>query len=235
MNLEAMTRDGLADYVAAQLDHFFPDGASGARAAIDRDLDEALHRIIHCIKGVRMWRPESFDYLHSSQYTIFLYYLANTIWRNRQDERLCTKLFYLNKALNGIDCFYAIDMPDIWFIGHSVGIVFSRTTYGNYFAVYQNATVGKSHGAAPVLGECVLMYPNTAIIGDCRIAPRTYLAQGTSVINQDTPGNAIAFQNGPTLTFRKPKHDIIADIFRIDPQDMKETEDQALAFAGETP
>jgi serine O-acetyltransferase len=28
-----------------------------------------------------MWTPGRFDHLHSSQYTTFLYYLANTLWR----------------------------------------------------------------------------------------------------------------------------------------------------------
>jgi len=95
--LKHMTRTDLGDYVAAQLANFFPDKSRDVRQGIDRDLDEAIMRVVRCIDGVRMWRAGEFDYLHSSQYTIFLYYLANTIWRNRQDERLATKLFYLNR------------------------------------------------------------------------------------------------------------------------------------------
>ncbi|HEY5606917.1 MAG TPA: hypothetical protein VIM38_01120 [Alphaproteobacteria bacterium] len=217
--LKHMTRTELRDYVAAQVANFFPDKSRDVRQGIDRDLDEAIMRVVRCIDGVRMWRAGEFDYLHSSQYTIFLYYLANTIWRNRQDERLATKLFYLNKALNGIDCFYAIDMPDIWFIGHSVGIVFARATYANYLAVYQNATVGKNNGRAPVLEEGVVLYPNSAIVGGCHVRARSYIGQGQRIVDADTPGDCLVYNDGPKLVFKKPKRNILAeDFFRLQPE-----------------
>lgn len=215
MRLLHSSRDGLLDYVAAQLAHFFPDRGGDARPVLDRDLDEALARLGRSINAARMWTPDEFDYLHSSQYTMFLYFLANTVWRNQENERLCTKLFYLNKALNGIDLFYRIKMPDIWFIGHSVGVVFADATYGEYLAVYQNATVGKNHGVAPRLGEGVVLYPNSAIIGDCTIGPRTFLAQGQSIIDQDTPGDCTVFSENGKLTFRKPSRNLLTDFFRI--------------------
>lgn len=215
MNLKDITREELADYVAAQADAFFPDRRPGMRAAIDRDLDEALHRLNVCINAVRWWKEDQFDYLHSSQHCIFLYYLANTIWRNRQDQRTCTKLFCLNKALNGFDCFYDNPLPDRFFIGHSVGIVLARTTFSDYLVLYQGCTVGKNHGAAPVLGEGVVLYPNSAIIGNCNIGPGTIVGQGASVIDADTPGNCYVFSNGGELVFKKAKRNVLADIFRL--------------------
>lgn len=215
MNLRGITRDGLADYVSAQIGNFFPDGAPGLRDCVSRDLDEALDRTATCIDSVRMWKQGEFDYLHSSQYCIFLYYLANTAWRNREDQPFCTKLFLLNKTLNGFDCFYDNVLPDRFFIGHSVGIVLARMTFSDYLVLYQNSTVGKNHGAAPVLGEGVVLYPNSAIIGNCRIGPGTIVSQGCSVINKDTPGGCYVFPDGPELTFRKPKRNVLADIFRL--------------------
>jgi serine O-acetyltransferase len=215
MNLKGMTKGALADYVAAQLGHFFPDGQNDLRASVTRDLDETLDRVQTCVNAVRMWKENEFDYLHSSQYCIFLYYLANTAWRNRQDQKFCTKLFLLNKALNGFDCFYDNALPDKFFIGHSVGIVLARTTLANYLVLYQNSTIGKNHGDAPVLGEGVVLYPNTAIIGKCRIGAGTVVAQGCSVINQDTPGDCYVFSQGDELVFKKPKRNVLADIFRL--------------------
>ena len=52
-------------------------------------------------------------------------------------------------------------MPEVFFIGHSVGIVLAKARYGNRLVLYQNSTVGKNHGDAPSLGEGVVMYPNT--------------------------------------------------------------------------
>jgi serine O-acetyltransferase len=201
--------------VAAQMGHFFPDGQNGLRDCVVRDLDETLDRVQTCVNAVRLWTENEFDYLHSSQYCTFLYYLSNTAWRNRQDQRLCTKLFLLNKALNGFDCFYNNVLPDKFFIGHSVGIVLARTTFSNYLVLYQNSTVGKNHGEAPVLGEGVVLYPNSAIIGRCNIGPSTVIAQGCSIINQDTPGDCYVFSNDGELTFKKPKRNVLADIFRL--------------------
>jgi len=214
MKLKDFSRDQMIDYVADQLGALFPDGAKDLRATIRRDIDEALDRLELCIGAVRLWTPNEFDYLHSSQHCIFIYYLANTIWRNRQDQKTCTKLFALNKALHGFDCFYDNVLPDRFFIGHSVGIVLARTTFAEYLVLYQGCTVGKNHGAAPVIGEGVVMYPHSAIIGNCRIGPRSVIGQGCSVVNADTPGDSYVFSNGGQLTFKHLKRDVLSDIFR---------------------
>jgi len=215
MHLVGISRGALRDYIADQLAHFFPDKATNVKQTIDPHLDAALARVLHCIDAARMWKPGEFDYLQTSQYMMFLYFLANTIWRNKGDERVCTKLFYLNKALNSIDCFYKIKMPDVWFVGHSVGIVFADATYGNYLVAYQNSTVGKNHGKAPILGEGVVLFPNSAIVGNCTIGPRTFLAQGQSIVDRDTPGDCTVFSEGGKLVLRKPSRDILADFFRL--------------------
>jgi len=216
MDLKGTDRGRLLDYVAAQINQWFPDHYAGdVRPAIDRDLDSALDRLRTCLTGVRVWRPGEFDYLHSSQYTIFLYYLANTIWRNRQQENPCTKLFYLNKALNGFECFYDNDLPDVFFVGHSVGVVLVRAKYPRHFAVYQNCTVGRDHGGGPTLEEGVVMYPGSAIIGPCWVRARSYLAAGAVLIGRDTPGDCLVFAAGAEPVFKRPKRDILADIFRL--------------------
>ncbi|MBU0665485.1 MAG: hypothetical protein KJ990_13215 [Proteobacteria bacterium] len=198
------SREELLRYTTTQLHTFFPDRQDNTKQIIDSYLDNALTRLENCINAVRMWRPGEFDYLHSSQYAIFLYFLANTLWRQEGDQRICTKLFFLNKSLNGIDCFYEIEMPDIFFIGHSVGIVLAKATYGNYLVLYQNSTVGKNHGISPIIGEGVIMYPNSAIIGSSHVRNRSVISQGVSVINRETPGDCLVFQgNGGDLVFRQ--------------------------------
>jgi serine O-acetyltransferase len=107
-------------------------------------------------------------------------------------------------------------MPDIFFIGHSAGIVLAKATYGNYMVLYQNSTVGKNHGDAPIIEDGVVMYPNTAIIGRCRVRENTIVSQGTGIINRDTPGNTIAFRGRDgDLIFKPSKKNILADIFRV--------------------
>ena len=216
MDLINITRSGLVDYTVAQISHFFPDGRVDTHALIEKHCDEALARLQRCINGVLVWPESKFNYLHSSQYCIYLYYLSNSIWKNEGDTAACTKIFLLNKALNGIDCFYEIELPEVFFIGHSVGIVLAKATYGNHLVLYQNSTVGKNHGVAPVLEDGVVMYPNTAIIGRCHVRANTIVSQGTGIINQDTPGNVIVFRgDGNNLVFKPSTRNVLADIFRI--------------------
>jgi serine O-acetyltransferase len=208
-------KHGLQQYLLKQLGVFFPDERPCAQA-IASNLDEALNRLQRCINGVLAWPQDRFDYLHSTQYCLFLYFLANTINRNGGDTEVCTKLFLLNKSLNGIDLFYEIEMPEVFFIGHSVGIVLAKATYGNYLVLYQNSTVGKNHGVAPVIGDGVVMYPNTAIIGRCQVRDGTILSQGTGLINQDSPGHCVVFAGAMGKPLFKPaKRVVLEDIFRL--------------------
>ncbi len=209
------SRAGLLRYVERQLHNHFPDHAPGVRDALDAHLDEALRRLGRCIDAVRLWRAGEFDALHSSQYTIFLYCLANTLWRAGADTRVCTKLFLLNKALNGIDCFYEIELPEVFFIGHSVGIVLAKASYANHLVLYQNCTVGKNHGVAPVIEAGVVLYPNSAVIGRSRVRAGSVISQGVSVVNRDTDGDCLVFQgtNGGLL-FKPARRSVLEDIFR---------------------
>lgn len=215
--LVSIDKQHLSDYIVRQLRNIvpLPVGDEDDLPLIAAHLDEALIRTQRCIDEVRMWTPSQFDVLHSSQYCTFLYYLANTIWRYEERRDVCTRLFILNKALNAIDLFYEVEMPEVFLIGHSVGIVLAKATYSNFFVVYQNSTVGKNHGEAPVLEDGVIMYPNTAVIGRCRVGARSVIAQGVSVVNRDTESGKIAFRGEiGTLRFKSMGHSIQDDFFR---------------------
>lgn len=213
MNLINSSRSDLLSYVSNQLTNFFPDNKQ-YDVLIDKYLDGALLRLEVCISAVKMWKKGEFDYLHSSQYATFLYYLSNEIWRNTNEKELPTKLFLLNKALNGIDVFYEVEMPEIFFIGHSVGIVIAKATYNNYLVLYQNSTIGKNHGVAPVVAEGTIVYPNASIIGDCNVSRFTTISQGVSLIDRSTPQNSLVFQSAEGLNlFKTAKRKYIEDYF----------------------
>jgi serine O-acetyltransferase len=213
INLEA---SHLPTYVRTQIAHFFPLGEDPELQLIDSCMKEALARLEHCIAQVKMWTPGQFDVLHSSQYCIFLYYLSNTIWRKEKARTVCTKLFLLNKALNAIDCFYEIELPEVFFIGHSVGIVLAKASYGNHLVLYQNSTVGKNHGQGPIIGNGVILYPNTAIIGKCQVGDGTTLSQGASLIDQDSPGSCLVFRaTGPGAVIKPTSRRYTEDYFRF--------------------
>lgn len=217
MKLRDHTRETLLAYVVAQCASVIPDGAEAAfRDAVDAHLDEALERLHVCINACAPWRPDEFNVLQSSQHTIFLYYLANTIWRRSGDTAAPTRLFLMNKAFNGIDLFYEIAMPPVFYIGHSVGIVLAKATYGNYLVLYQNSTVGRHKDQIPVIGDRVVLYPNTAVIGRSVVEDDAVVSQGVSVVNKHVPMRSIAFPGAPgKLTFRPRPDDLIGEYFRL--------------------
>ena len=216
MKVPVVGASGLSGYVAAQLATFFPDGRNDSKHVIDRNLDESIERVRRCINAVRIWPKDEFDYLHTEQNTIFLYFLANTIWRNGDEPRVATKIYYLNKALNSFNCYYEVALPDIFFVGHSVGIVLSRATYADYFAVYQNSTVGWNNGVGPTFEEGVVLFPNSFVLGRCRLRRGSIVAQGTSLIDRDTEQDRIAYLEQGELRFRDRKRDILGAIFRLE-------------------
>lgn len=214
-----MNKAQLTAYTCHQINTFFPGAEADLHAVISDHCDAALERLQHCIDHVRMWPQGQFNPLNSSQYCQYLYFLSNTIWHGhaQQDPTgIATRAFLLNKALNGIDLFYEIAMPEVFFIGHSVGIVLAKATYGNYLVLYQNSTVGKNHGVAPVLDDGVIMYPNSAIIGRCHIGARTIVSQGCGIVNRDTPGDCIAFPGqAGQIVCKTPPRPLLDDFFRL--------------------
>lgn len=214
MKIRGYSENEYLMFLEKQLSNFFPDMESGGNL-IRNHFKSALLRTIHCVNSVKLWNLDEFDPFHSSQNTIFLYYLSNTIWKSSGNTEIPLRLFLLNKALNGIDCFYEIELPEKFFIGHSVGIVLAKAKYSNYLALYQNSTVGKNAGIAPVIETGVVMFPNTAVIGKSVARRGTIISQGVSVINQETESNKYVFQgiNGK-LVFKTPTHSVLSDIFR---------------------
>lgn len=187
----SLSQQSLYCYVASQINHFFPDNES--LHPIESIIASTIERLQVCIDSVRLWQPGYFNHLHSSQYCTFLYFLSRVAYEELLPRSICTKIFLLNKCLNGIDLFYEIKMPSKFFIGHSVGIVLSKAEYGEHLVIYQNSTVGKSATTYPVIGESSILYPNTAVIGDSNLSPRTTLSQGARLVDCDTPSDSLVF------------------------------------------
>lgn len=217
MKLVDHTRQSLLDYIVRQQVAIVPDGREDAfRRACDAHFDEALGRLSHCIDGCSPWRPGEFDVLQSSQHTIFLYYLANSIWKGSGDTAAPTRLFLMNKALNGIDLFYATEMPEVFYIGHSVGIVLAKATYGNHLVLYQGVNVGRHKDQIPVIGDRVVLYPGSSVVAGSVVEDDAVISQGVRVIGRHVPRGQMAFAGASgDLTFRPRPDDLLKEYFRF--------------------
>lgn len=154
-----------------------------------------------------------FNPYHSVQYMIFLYYLSHEIYANTQNSVLCDKIYYLNKIMNSVDLFYAIELPQKFGAEHPLGSVMGRAQYGEGFFFYQGCTVGGTDGKNgeiyyPVLGENVQMYANSSILGRCKVGDNVKIGAGTLVKNEDIPSDSIVFGQSPHLIIKKQKHEL---------------------------
>ena len=195
-----LTTAQIAQYTARQVENLFPDGYTVAENVLAPFMDEGLARVDFCFRHIR-WAGYSddgvssrFNVLHSDQYCAYLYLLSNTVYKSSGDKRLASKLFYLNKALHAFNCMYDTELPEIFWLNHCIGTVLGKATYGNYFAVYHNCTVGAVSGNYPVIGEKVVMSAGSSVIGGCHIGDGAMIAPGCSVFKADVAPGSIASQ-----------------------------------------
>lgn len=185
--------DFLSGLVSSQIRTLIPDGHS-PEILIKSHTQEALRRTEKCISVFKDYRAKGFDYLISWQYATFIYFLANTIWTQTQNDDTPTRLFLLNKYLNGIDLFYKISLGEHFSLTHTLGSVFSNATYGDYGIYYHGCTVGRNNNDYPRLEDCVVLLPNSMVIGSSLIRENTVITPGVKVINTDTPGHCYVFE-----------------------------------------
>ena len=142
---------------------------------------------------------------------IFLYYMSNELYKRGKSSELCDKVYYLNKIMNSVDLFYAIELPERFGAEHPVGSVMGRAKYGDNLYFYQNCTVGgvetkDGPESYPVLGNNVLLCANSSIIGKCNIGNNVKLGAGALVKNQDIPDDSLVFGQSPNLIIKKQKN-----------------------------
>lgn len=207
----------LAEHISLlekQLQHFFPDGR--AIGDLRQLVDHALAKVDYCFSKIKLpgysEKGESkFNYLHSEQYAVFLYFASNLAWKEQTNIELASKLFYLNKALNGIVCMYDTALPDIFVIVHSVGIVLGKASYSNYFAVYQNVTVGSDRDQSPTFGERVVLNGGSFVIGNCQLGNNVSVSAKSFLLHETIPDNSVAAGRSPDLLV-KPARRNLSDV-----------------------
>lgn len=214
----SLAPDQLATYLARQVSNLFPD-----RQLIGDDyrryVDAALTRLDYCLARITdKYLPDGaerpFNHRNTDHYAMFLYLVSNTVFRQGGETELAEKAYALNKALHALDVFYEVALPDIFFFQHPVGTVLGRGRYSNYFAVYQRCTIGAKDGVYPTIGEGVVLYGGSAVIGNCRVGNNVWLAAGTRVMGQDIPDNSVVFGQSPTLTVKPTRRNVQRDVFR---------------------
>ena len=137
----------------------------------------------------------------------YLYWLSNELYKIGSGA--ADKVYYLNKMLNSVDLFYAIELPECWSCEHPLSSVMGRAKYGDHFFFYQGCTVGGNYNNGvleyPVIGDNVIMYSNSKIIGNSVIVSNTLIAANEYIKNETIPDNSIVFGQSPALIIKQRK------------------------------
>ncbi len=217
----SLPASALATYVSRQINRFFPDRTPVSALHIRRILPETTRRLSRCAMAssskyfFRGGRPH-FDHLNSDQYAMFLYLLARVAAEGggASGRKVATKIYLLNKALHAIDAYFEIAMPEVFLFAHPLGTVLGRATYGNYFVVMQNCTVGNIDSRYPVLGEGVVLCSGASVLGDSVAGDGVCVGAGSLLINARIPANCTVVGRGKDLRILKNRGSAWLSYFR---------------------
>lgn len=173
---------------------------------ISQYVDVAMKRSEECFVRLNNKYYSNDAYLvteHSGKYSIFLFCLSSVIYKAIGVNTISSKLYYLNKILHGVDWYYEIDLPLYWGVEHPIGSVLGRAKYSNGLFIYQGCTIGGNKGKYPVIGENLIMYSNSKILGESVIGNNVLLASDTTIIDREIPSNCIVFGRGPDLVIKE--------------------------------
>lgn len=171
------------------------------QASCSRALEQVAHSFqFHQNTYYRRDGAVYFSPFQSSQYTIFLYYVAYNLGQQEATRGLADRVYYLNKALNGVDLYHQTVLPAVFSLDHPVGSVMGRGEYGNYFSFMQGCTVGQNDGASPRIGENVTLMAYASVLGDSSIGDNCILGAQALVIDECIPANSYVFGRSPHLT-----------------------------------
>ena len=200
---QSLSARQLAIYTSRQMNHLFPDGNDVSTQALEFLMPVVLHRLEVCFSGLlgRHFRRDGvlfFEHLNSDQYSMFLYFLANEAFHSGPSSRdIALKGYLLNKALHGIEVFYEIELPPVFWFAHAVGSVLGRAKYGNGFIVCQGCTVGNKDGVYPTFGEKVVLCANSTVLGDCQVGSQVVFGAGCQVIDETIADSSTVVGTSP--------------------------------------
>jgi len=201
---QLISKKELIDLTSRQIKNLFTLDRKKELKLLKNGIIRALERCEYCFSSCKnkyYFKGGNivFNPFHSGQYSIFLYYLSNVLYKESKNSVLADKVYYLNKVMNSVDIYYEVELPDIFDLDHPMGSVMGRARYSNYFYFTQHCTIGNNKGIYPVIGENVIMYAGASIIGDSQIGDNCSISARTFIKDQEVPDNSIAFGISPNL------------------------------------
>ena len=213
--ISSLNIEELLEYTLMQVRIFFPDNAKYNSSHIRPYFISAIERVENCFSSIdnKYYSSDTgpiFNHLNGDQYSMYLYFLANTLYRGGYKKSFLEKLFLLNKLLHGVDIFYEVELPDIFLFVHPLGTVLGRAEYSNYLIVYQNCSIGANNNIYPSLGEFTSIHPGASILGDCKIGTNCKIAAKSLLLDKNLNSDSLYIGNPKnfSIIIKEKKHKI---------------------------
>lgn len=172
------------------------------------------------LTGYRNENKEStFSHMHSDQYSQFLYFLSNSLWKLSNNKPICDKLIALNKLLNGMFYSYKCKLPDLFLFAHPVGTIIGNASYSDGLVIFQNVTINtdsdEDGNPAPKLGKGLFLGAGAKIIGNKPIGDRVSIGVDALVHKTAIPSDSVVYRdaNGSIKISKRKKENCMAQYY----------------------
>jgi serine O-acetyltransferase len=152
------------------------------------------------IQDVNYFNPnldsqEIFNRLTTNQneLPVFLFRFGNLIHQHNPESQSLKILHGIMRELCACEIYFSNQIDVGFTIIHGVGTVIgSRNIIGKGFKIYQNCTIGHKEkgGKGNIIGEQVICYAGSKIIGDNIIGDKTIIGANTTIF-KDIAANSI--------------------------------------------
>ena len=205
--LISLTENELAGYLLRQINTFFPSKKPVSLDEILKVQNLALPKVEFCFSKINIKyffadKNTVFNHLNGDQYSMFLYFMCHTAFKEFNNIELASKIYLLNKSLHGIDAFYEVDLPDVFVFIHPLGTVLGRASYEDFLVVYQRCGVGANKGSQPKLGKYLTLHPGASVLGNSLVGNNCSIASDSLVID-------LAISDKKTYIGNPKKHHLI--------------------------
>ena len=157
------------------------------------------------------------DLSFMDHFLILSYRLSFLFSKQKKYAELANAIFYWSRFRTGCNIFYKVNINKYFYPIHPFGTIISpHAKYGKGLQIYHNVTIGHYTLEDPVrssfsgipkkraklkIGDWVIIFSNSTVMGNSVIGDNVILGLGTKIINRNVPSNTTVMttENGKTI------------------------------------
>lgn len=140
-----------------------------------------------------------FDITYLDHYLNLCYRFSNELFINNFPEELAKAIYYSSRIRCSCDIFYKTEIGEYFHPVHPIGTILTpQSIYGKGLVLYEHVHIAPyfvsdkdpENFDRPEIGEGVIIYGYSKIMGKSKIGDNVSIAMGTTIINEDIPSNS---------------------------------------------